>query len=107
MLLVLYKNFTKWEKIQCVPSIYDNNKYVTVFKEKCKLFNSYFSEQCSLLKNISTLPNTCSEHTNNILDTIIFSKEDINKIKNLDPNKAHGKQHLHDKTLWNFHMQTT
>ena len=44
-----------------------------------------------LLKNISTLPNTCSKHTNNILDTIIFSKEDIYKIiKNLDPNKAHG-----------------
>ena len=29
--------------------------------------------------------------TNNILDTIIFSEEDIHKIiKNLDPNKAHG-----------------
>ena len=35
--------------------------------------------------------NTCSKHTNNILDTIIFSKEDICKIiKNLDPNKAHS-----------------
>ena len=37
------------------------------------------------------MPNTCSKHANNILDTIIFSKEDIYKIiKNLDPNKAHG-----------------
>ena len=44
-----------------------------------------------LLKNISTLPNTCSKHTNNILDTIIFSKEDIYKMtKNLDPKKGHG-----------------
>ena len=44
-----------------------------------------------LLKNISTLPNTCSKHTNNIYDTIIFSKDDIYKIiKNPDPNKAHG-----------------
>ena len=44
-----------------------------------------------LLKNISALPNTCSKHTNNILDTIVFSEEDIYKIiKNLDPNKAHG-----------------
>ena len=58
---------------------------------KCHFFNPYFLEQCTLLKNISTLPNTCSKHTNNILDTIIFSKEDIYKIiKNLDPNKAHG-----------------
>ena len=42
-------------------------------------------------KNISTLPSTCSKHTNNTLDTIVFSKEDTYKIiKNLDPNKAHG-----------------
>ena len=74
-----------------VPSIYIYNRYVTDFKEKCQLFNFYFSEQCTLPKNISTLPNTCSEHTNNILDTIVFSKEDIYKtIKNLDRNKAHG-----------------
>ena len=91
MLLVLDKNFTKWEKVPCAPPIYDNNRYVTDFKEKCQLFNSYFSEQCTLLKNISTLPNTCSKHTNNILDTIIFSKEDMNKkIKNLGSDKAHG-----------------
>ena len=74
-----------------VPPIYDNNKYVTDFKEKCQLFNSCFSEQCTILKNISTLRNTCSKHINNILDTIIFSIEDIYKIlKNLDPNKTHG-----------------
>ena len=61
------------------------------FKEKYQLFNSYLSEQCTLLKIISTLANTRSKHTNNILDTIIFSKEDIYKIiKNLDPNKTHG-----------------
>ena len=91
MLLILDKNFTKWKKLPFISRIYDNNRYVTDFKEKCQLFNSYFSEQCTLLKNISTLPNTCSKHTNNILDTIIFSKEDIYKIiKNLDPNKAHG-----------------
>ena len=74
-----------------VPPIYNNNRYVTDFKEKCQIFSSYFSEQCNLLKNISTLPNTCSKHTNNISDTITFSKEDIYKIiKNIDTNKAHG-----------------
>ena len=42
-------------------------------------------------KNISTLANTRSKHTNNILDIIVFSKEETCKIiKNLDPNKAHG-----------------
>ena len=51
-----------------------------ILKRNANFFNSYFSEQCTLLKNISTLPNTCSKHTNNILDTIVFSKEDIYKI---------------------------
>ena len=53
---------------------------VTNFKEKYQLFNSYFSKQCTILKNMSTLPNTCSKHINNILNTIIFSKEDLYKI---------------------------
>ena len=77
MLFVLNKNFAKWEKVPCSPPILDNNRYVTDFKKKCQIFNCYFSEQCTLLKNISTLPNTCSKHTNNILDIVIFSKEDI------------------------------
>ena len=71
----LIKTLLHGKKVPCIPLIYDNNRYVTDFKEKCQLFNSYFSEQCTLLKNISTLPNTCSKHTNNILDTVVFSKE--------------------------------
>ena len=47
-------------------SIYDNNKYVTDYKEKCQLFNSYFSQQFTLMKNISILPSFCCKHTNNI-----------------------------------------
>ena len=79
-------------KIPWVPPIYDNNRYVTDFKEKCQLLNSYFSAQCILLKNISTLPNTSPKYTKNILDNIVFSKEHVYKlIKNLGPNKAHGQ----------------
>ena len=69
----LIKTLLNGKKVPCVPPTLDNNRYVTDFKEKCQLLNSYFSEQCTLLKNISTLPNTCFKHTNNILDTIIFS----------------------------------
>ena len=87
----LIKTLLNGKKVPCVPPIYDNNRYVTDFKEKCQLFNSYFSEQCTLLQNISNLPKTCSKNSNNILETIIFSKEDIYKTtKNLDPNKPHG-----------------
>ena len=89
----MIKTLLNGKKVPCVPPIYNNNRYVTEFK--CQLFHSYFSEKCTILKNISTLPNTCSKHTNNILDTIIFSKEDIYKItKKVDPNKADS----HDMT---------
>ena len=71
------KTLLKGKKVPCFPTVYDNNRYVTDFKEKCQFFNSFFSEQCTLLKNNRTLPDTCSKHTNNILDAIIFSKEDI------------------------------
>ena len=87
----MIKTLLNGKKVPCVPPSYNNNRYVTYFKKKCQLFNSYLSEQWTLIKNISTLPNTCSKRTNNILDTIIFSKDDIYKIiKTLDPNKAHG-----------------
>ena len=99
------KTLLNGKKVRCVPPIYDSNRYVTDFKEKCQLFISYFSEQCTLLKNIITLPNTCSKHTNNILNTIVFSKEDIYKIiKSLNPNKAHGQGMI---SIRHFHMQTS
>ena len=68
----LIKTLLNGKKVACVPPIYDNNRYVTDVKDKCQLCYSYFSEQCTLLKYISTLSNTCSKHTNNILDTIVF-----------------------------------
>ena len=43
------------------------------------------------MKNISSLPTSSAKHTNNILNTTDFSKENIYKIiKTLDPNKANG-----------------
>ena len=68
----LIKTLPNEKKIPCVPPVYDNNRYVTFFKEKCQFFISYFSQQCALLKNISTLLSTCSKYTNNILDAIVF-----------------------------------
>ena len=47
---------------------------VTDLKEKYQLLSFYFSEQSTLLKNISTLPNKYSKHTNNVLDTIFFKR---------------------------------
>ena len=53
----LIQNLLNGKKVPCFPPISDTNRYVTDCKEKCQLFNSYFSEQCIILKDISTLPN--------------------------------------------------
>ena len=36
--------------------LFHENRFITDFKEKDELFNSFFSSQCSLLKNCSKLP---------------------------------------------------
>ena len=81
-------------KIFVIPPIFHNNKFVTDFKEKAELFNSFFAKQCSLIKNYSKLPPRLRFLTDRRLSTIKFVDTDILKIiRNLNPNKAHG----HDK----------
>ena len=59
----LIKALLNGKRVPC-SSICDNNRYVTNFKEKFSI-------------SIRTLPYTCSKHTNNILDALVFSKEDM------------------------------
>ena len=43
-----------------IPPFFPNNKFITDFKETLELLNSFFSEQCSLLKN------ECEFHVMNV-----------------------------------------
>ena len=43
-------------KTLVIPPLFHNNKFVTDFKGKAELFNSFFAKQCSLIKNGSKLP---------------------------------------------------
>ena len=79
------------KKVPCIRPIYQNNNYITDFKEKTQIFNDFFAKQCTLVENSSKPPANSSKRTNNLLSTISFTKDDIAKtIKNLNPNKAHG-----------------
>ena len=63
--------------------------------EKAELFNSFFSKQCSLINNDSTLPTPIQYLTNNRLSSITFSQDNISKIvQNLDS----GQVQAHDNT---------
>ena len=55
------------------------------------MYNNFFADQCSILRNKNELPATLLKKTSESLTTIDFSNNDIIKIiRNLDPNKAHG-----------------
>ena len=91
----LLKYFSK-QKYSLIPPLIHENKFITNFLEKAKLFNSFFSKQCSLINNGSTLPTHMQYLTSKRLSSINFSQEDdIAKIiQNLDSGKAYGHDNI-------------
>ena len=80
--------------------MFHENKFVTDFKVKAKLFNSFFATQSSLIKNSSKLPSHLHYLTYNRLSSVRFSQDNIAKIiQNLDPNKAHGHDNISIRKL--------
>ena len=87
----LLKSFLNNNKIPRIPPLFHENKFVANFLEKAELFNSFFSKQCSLINNRSTLCTHMQYLTNNCLSSVTFSQDDIAKIiQNLGSGKAHG-----------------
>ena len=87
------------EKTVILPLFY-KNRFITHFKEKKQLFNIFFSKQCSLIPNNSSLPADVNYITDKRLSTVTFSARDIGKIiQNLDSNKAHGHDDLSSRML--------
>ena len=74
--------------------------FTTDFKEKAELFNCFFSQQCSLISNNSSLPTNVRYITDKRLSIVAFSVEDIGKvIQNLDSNKAHRHDNISIRML--------
>ena len=69
--------------MRLIPPFFHANEYVTDFKKKAELFNSFFAKQCSLISNSNELP----------LNLHYTPSNDIEKItQNLDPKNAHGHE---------------
>ena len=65
------------------------------FQEKAELFNSFFSNQCSLLKNCSKVPRNSRYVTDKKLRTINFTADGIGKIiLSLNSNKSHRHDNI-------------
>ena len=98
--MVSIKYFLKYEENAYLPPLFYENRFITDFKEKAQLFNIFFSKQCSLIPNNSSLPADVNYITDKRLSTVTFSARDIRKIiQNLDSNKAHGHDNLSIRML--------
>ena len=62
---------------------------------KTSLVNDYFSKQCTVIHNNSSIPANISFKTEERLPTFEIFSDDIGKIiESLDPNKAHGQDEI-------------
>ena len=52
----LLKTLLNGKKIPCIPPLFCGDKYIVDFQEKSEIFNSFFTDQCSLISNGRVLP---------------------------------------------------
>ena len=95
----LLKTFLINRKIPCIPSLFNNNKFISNFIDKAELFNKFFAQQCTLIDNPSEIRATLNIKITKLLSLILVIRADSTKITtNLDPNKSQG----HDMISKNF-----
>ena len=92
--------FLNNKKIPLIPPLFHENCFITDFKEKAELFNSYYSNQCSFSNNCSILPTNPRYVTDKKLSTINFTADTTEKIIiSLNLNKAHGHDNISIRML--------
>ena len=81
--------------------IFPQDKFITAFKGKAKLFNSVFPNQFSSINSNYEIPTDSHFLTDNFLSNLFFTDDGIVETLNgLNLNTADGQnKHLHDKTL--------
>ena len=76
----ILKTFYNDKKIPLIPPLLVNNKFITDIKTKANIFNKFFAEQCTSLKNDSVLPINQMFLTQSRLGTLDFNENEILKI---------------------------
>ena len=79
-----------------------NNKLVTYIKPKTNIFDKFFAEQSTLLKNDSALSTSQQVLAQLSLRSVNFSCKKVSKImRTLDVNKAHGNDYIYTRIIKN------
>ena len=96
------KMFLNNKKIPCIPPLKHRNKYVTDFKEKAEISNSFFDKQCSLMNNSSKIHSIILKRADKFISSISFSINNLAWIiRGLDPSKAYSHDMISIRTLNN------
>ena len=83
------------QKIPLIPPLLVDDKFVTDMKTKVNIFNKFFAEQCTPLKNDSKLPSNQIFLTQLRLSSLDFSEDEILKIiRALNIHKAHAHEDI-------------
>ena len=86
----ILKAFYNNKKVPLIPLLLIEDKFVTDIKTKANIFNKFFADQCTLLKNNSILPTNQIFLTQARLEFLEFNEDEIFKIiRALKINKAH------------------
>ena len=87
----ILKTFYNEKKIPIIQPLLVDNNFVIDIQTKANIFNKFFAEQCTPLKNNSVLPVSQMFLTQSRLNYIDFNEVEILKIiKALNIHKAHG-----------------
>ena len=87
----ILKTFYYDKKVPLIPPLLIDDKFITDIKTKANIFNKFFADQCTPLKNNSILPTNQIFLTQARLEFLEFNEGEILKIiRALNINKAHG-----------------
>ena len=87
----ILKTFYNDKKVPLIPPLLVDDKFVTDIKTKANIFNKFFADQCTPLKNNIILPSNQIFLTQARLEFLDFNEGEILKIiRALNINKPHG-----------------
>ena len=91
----ILKTFYNDKKIPLIPPLLIDGTFITDTQAKANIFNNFYAEQCTPLKNNSMLPTNQIFLTQARQGSLDFNEGEILKIiRNLNINKAHGHDEI-------------